>query len=196
MQNHKHMPFQGIVRKLLFRADGTQSIASETVESIALTYAGIPGDTHSGQTRKACSRFTYLYKEGTEISNCRQISIVSSEELQNIADEMDIEEIQSGWLGANIEINGIPDLTLLPPSTRLVFSSQATLVVDLENRPCIYPAQIIDQHYPGKGRKFVKKALHKRGVTAWVEREGSLQAGDSVDIYFPHQPLHPLQIQT
>ncbi len=187
------MPFQGVVRNLLYCKDSNQSIVSESVESIALTFAGIPGDTHSGQTRKACTRFPYLYKEGTEISNSRQISIISTVELQDIADEMEIEDIPPGWLGANLEIDGIPNLTLLPPSTRLVFSNKATLVVDLENRPCVYPAQIIDRHYAGKGRKFIKKALHKRGVTAWVEREGSLQPGDTVDVFFPDQPLHPLQ---
>ncbi|MCP4432465.1 MAG: MOSC domain-containing protein [Gammaproteobacteria bacterium] len=193
MLNHRHMPFQGVVRNLLYCKDSNQSIVSESVESIALTFAGIPGDTHSGQTRKACTRFPYLYKEGTEISNSRQISIISTVELQDIADEMEIEDIPPGWLGANLEIDGIPNLTLLPPSTRLVFSNKATLVVDLENRPCVYPAQIIDRHYAGKGRKFIKKALHKRGVTAWVEREGSLQPGDTVDVFFPDQPLHPLQ---
>lgn len=193
MKNHRHMPFQGVVNSLLHCTDNSQSIESATVERFSLTYAGITGDCHSGQTRKACSRFPYLYKEGTEISNSRQLSIVSSAELQEIADAMDIEKILPGWLGANIEIDGIPDLTLLPPSTRLVFKSKATVVVDLENRPCVYPAQIIDQHYPGKGRKFVRKALHKRGITGWVEREGSIQCGDTIDVFFPHQPRHPLQ---
>ena len=196
MQNHRLMPFQGVVRNLLFCEDRSQSFASRPVNSIELSFAGIPGDAHSGLTRKACSRFTYLYKKDTNISNSRQISIVSSEELQNIANSMDISEIQPEWLGANILIEGIPNLTLLPPSTRLVFGKKAILVVDLENRPCIYPAKIIDQHYPGKGRKFVRKALHKRGVTAWVEREGSMQIGDTIDVFFPQQPLHPMQIQS
>lgn len=190
------MPFQGVVRNLLFCVDSNQSIESQPVADIDLGYAGIPDDTHSGLTRKACSRFPYLYEKGTEIRNCRQISIVSGEELKDIASSMGISEIKPEWLGANIQIEGIPDLTLLPPSTRLVFPSKATLVVDLENRPCIYPAQIIDKHYPDKGRKFVRKALHKRGVTAWVERLGKIEIGDSVDVFFPQQPLHPMQIES
>lgn len=195
MKNHRHMPFQGVVKKLLYRADGSHSIESTPVDRIALTYAGIPDDSHRGLKRKACKRFPYLYKEGTEIRNSRQLSIVSTTELQEIADAMVIQNILPEWLGANIEIDGIPNLSLLPPSTRLVFKSKTTIVVDLENRPCVYPAQIIDQHYPGKGRKFVKKALHRRGITGWVEREGEVQCGDSVDVFFPHQPLHPLQSQ-
>ena len=196
MQNFRHMPFQGVIRSLLTCEDSSQSIVSKPLNSVFATLEGFPQDTHSGLTRKACTRFPYLYPEGTLISNSRQLTIVSTEEMNEIGNDMDIDELQPAWLGANIELEGIPSLTLLPPSTRLVFSSKATLVVDLENRPCIYPAQIIDQHYPGKGRKFIKKAMHKRGVTAWVEREGSLQCGDSVEVFFPQQALHPLQVQS
>jgi len=195
MKNFSQMPFQGTVRALLTCADSTQSIESIPVDQVEATYAGFPGDTHSGLTRAACTRFPYLYAEGTEIKNTRQLTVIGSEELAEIASALDIETLQPGWLGANIELEGIPSLTLLPPGSRLVFSSKATLVVDIENRPCVYPAQIIDQHYPGKGRKFVKQAMHRRGITAWVEREGSMQCGDTVDVFFPEQPLHPLQKQ-
>lgn len=193
MKNHRLMPFQGVIRSLLTCEDSKKTIASSPVDKVLASFAGFPHDSHSGLTRKACSRFTYLYETGTEIKNSRQISIVSVEELQEIADGMAIDHVSPGWLGANIELQGIPRLTLLPPSTRLVFSSRATLVVDLENRPCAHPARIIDQYFPGKGRKFVKQALHRRGVTAWVEREGELQTGDSVQVFFPDQPAHPSQ---
>lgn len=193
MRNFRLMPFQGVVKRLLTCEDSRQSIVSMPLERVEATLAGFPGDTHNGLTRSACTRFPYLYEEGAEIRNSRQLSIVSSEELSEIARAMNIGELQADWLGANIELEGIPSLTLLPPSTRLVFSSKATLVVDLENRPCVYPAQIIDQHFPGKGRKFVKQAMHKRGVTTWVEREGSMITGDTVTVLFPDQPRHPLQ---
>ncbi len=196
MQNFTHMPFKGVVRSLLTCEDSSQSIVSKPITGVNVAFGGFPGDTHSGLTRAACSRFPYLYEKGTNISNSRQLSVVSTQEMSELAKAMEIDELQPGWLGANIELDGIPSLSLLPPSTRLVFSGKAILVVDLENRPCVYPAQIIDQHYPGKGRKFVKKAMHKRGITARVEREGSIQVGDSADIFFPQQPLHPLQVQS
>lgn len=195
MKNFSKMPFEGTVRSLLTCEDSNQSIVSVPVGKVEATYAGFPDDTHSGLTRAACSRFPYLYAEGTEIKNARQLTVVATEELAEIATALDIEQLQAGWVGANIELEGIPSLTLLPPGSRLVFSSKATLVVDIENRPCVYPAQIINQHYPGKGRKFVKQAMHLRGITAWVEREGTIQCGDSVDVFFPEQPLHPLQSQ-
>ncbi len=196
MQNFRHMHFKGVIRSLLTCDGNGGSIASKPLKSVYAALEGFPEDTHSGLTRKACTRFPYLYSEGTVISNSRQLSIVSTEELSEIAEAMEILELLPGWLGANIELEGIPNLTLMPPSTRLVFDSKATLVVDLENRPCSYPAQIINQHFPGKGRKFVKQAMHKRGITARVEREGSLQCGDCVEVFFPQQALHPLQVQS
>ncbi len=196
MQNFRHMPFKGVVRSLLTCEDSSQSIVSNPLDSVFVSFEGFPQDTHSGLTRKACTRFPNLYPEGTLISNSRQLTIVSTEELNEIARSMEIDLLEPGWLGANIELESIPDITLLPPSTRLVFSSKATLVVDIENRPCAYPAQIIDQHYPGKGRKFVKRAMHKRGITVRVEREGNLQCGDSVDVFFPQQALHPMQVES
>ena len=184
---------QGRVETLLSCADSEASIVSHTIDRVELSFAGFPGDTHSGLTREACTRFPNLYKKGTVIRNTRQLTIVSSEELAEIAMGLDIDQLPAGWLGANIELSGIPSLTLLPPSTRLVFSSKATIVVDIENRPCIYPAKIIDSHHPEKGRKFIKNARHKRGITAWVEREGVIEPGGSVEVFFPQQAAHPLQ---
>lgn len=192
-KSYRKMPWTGKVVALLACEDSASSIVSESLERIELGYAGIPGDTHSGLTRPACVRFPELYAEGTEIRNTRQLTLVSSEELAAIATTMDIEQVLPGWLGANIELAGIPSLTLLPPSSRLVFTSGATLVVDIENRPCAYPAQVIDQHYPGKGRRFIKAAMHRRGLTAWVEREGRITPGDSLCVFFPDQAAHPDQ---
>gem|GEM_PF-6244882 len=61
------------------------------------------------------------------------------------------------------------------------------LVVDVENEPCKYPADIIDKHHPGCGKLFVKNAMGLRGITAWVEREGSIGLQDKVEIHVPTQ---------
>lgn len=190
------MPYPGEVRTLLSCEDSSASIVSEALEHVELTFGGIPGDTHYGLTRSACTRFPYLYAEGTEVRNTRQLTLVSSEELAEIAEAMQIERVLPGWLGANVEVSGIPGLTLLPPSSRLVFSSGATIVVDIENRPCAYPAQVIDGHFPGKGRRFIRAAMHRRGLTAWVEREGSISPGDGIEVFFPDQAIHPEQVQS
>jgi hypothetical protein len=191
LKSHKKLDQTGVVKTLLLCSDNSLSIESDSIAQIEVGFEGFPREVHSGLTRKACSRFPYLYPPGTEIRNTRQLTLISSEELSDIARDMDIDQILPGWLGANLEISGIPNLTLLPPSTRLVFESNLTLVVDLENRPCAHPAMIINQHYPDQGRRFVAHALNRRGVTAWVEREGRLSVGDKVEIFIPAQKPYP-----
>jgi hypothetical protein len=36
----------------------------------------------------------------------------------------------------------------------------------------------------------VKAAKHKRGITAWVEREGDVRLGDHITIWIPPQRLY------
>ena len=45
------------------------------------------------------------------IRNDRQISIVSAEELALIAKELHVPEVKPEWLGANLLISGIPNLS-------------------------------------------------------------------------------------
>ena len=132
----------------------------------------------------------HQYPQGTEIRNTRQISILSSEELAVIADAMGIAELKPEWLGANLLVSGIPHFSQIPPSTRMIFASGASLVVDLENSPCKYPGEIIDRHHPGFGCLFAKAAVGRRGVTAWVEREGQINTGDSIRLYIPPQRIY------
>jgi hypothetical protein len=57
----------------------------------------------------------------------------------------------------------------------------------MENQPCNLPAKVIAQENPDAGRKFKAAAENKRGVTAWVEREGRVQVGDKVRLHVPDQ---------
>ena len=84
-------------------------------------------------------------------------------------------------------IEGIPDFSHLPPSSRLQGPDGVTLVVDMENRPCQEPAVTIDKALPGQGKGFKTAAEGKRGVTAWVEREGTLRLGDPCRLHIPDQ---------
>jgi hypothetical protein len=132
------------------------------------------------------------YPLGTEIRNTRQVTIVSVEELADIAVAMGIENgIEPQWLGANMAIEGIPEFTTVPPSSRLIFESGASIVIDCENGPCKGPAEIIEQHHPGKGNRFVKCAMNRRGVTGWIEREGVIEVGMRCRLHVP--PLRPYQ---
>ena len=181
----KDSGLRGQVTALLVHSDDTTGIATGQQHSIRVTYAGFEGESHSGLTRASCVRVKRQYPIGTDIRNTRQITIVSDEELAEIAQRLDIAELAPGWLGANLGIVGIPLLTTLPPSSRLILSGGVSLVVDMENEPCDGPAKEVEQRYPGKGRLFVKNALGRRGVTAWVEREGVLEQGDIVEVHMP-----------
>ncbi len=136
------------------------------------------------------SRMLQQYRRGTPVANTRQVSILSVEQLAEIADLLGIPELRPEWVGANLVTAGIPELTFLPPSTRMMFSSGATLIVDGENAPCRYVGDVIEKHHPGQGMAFPKLARSKRGLVAWVEREGSISVGDEIVLHIPPQRIY------
>ena len=162
-------------------------IAADALKDMVLTFAGMAGEVHSGLTRLSCSRVTAQYPKGTEIRNTRQLSIVSTEELRLIAADLDLDRLDPCWLGASVVVEGIPDFTHVPPSSRLQAENGTTLTVDMENRPCSLVARTIEDARPGHGKGFKTAARGRRGVTAWVEREGVLALGDRLRLHIPDQ---------
>ncbi|NNE51013.1 MAG: MOSC domain-containing protein [Sulfitobacter sp.] len=162
-------------------------IRSQPIETASLTYAGIANDFHSGLTRPSCVRVKAQYPQGTEIRNTRQLSILSAEELADIAAEIGVDRLDPRLLGATIVVEGIPDFTHIPPSSRLQTPWGTTLTVDMLNGPCNLPAREIEREAPGHGKGFKAAALGKRGVTAWIEREGPLSIGDRLRLHVPGQ---------
>lgn len=163
------------------------SLRSQATQEAQLTYAGIPGEVHGGLTRPSCSRVISQHPRNTDIRNVRQLSIVSFEELAEIAADCGLDALDPALVGASMVVRGIPDFTHVPPSSRLQLPDGATLVVDMENRPCHLPAKPINAEHPGAGDKFKIAAKGKRGVTAWVEREGVCRIGDAVRLHVPDQ---------
>jgi len=182
--------FTGTVAAVLANPDRATGLEKSRRDRLTLTFDGIAGDCHGGRTRASDSRMVTQYRRGTEVANTRQVSILSEEELAEIAAKMGIGELSPEWVGANLVTRGIPDLTLLPPSTRLMFSSGATLIVDLENGPCRYVGEVIEKHHPGKGSGFVAATQHKRGVVAWVEKPGDIAMDDEIVLHIPPQRTH------
>ena len=167
------------------------NIRSEPIEQAFVSYAGIEDDFHSGLTRASCVRVTAQHPKGTEIRNTRQLSILSVEELDAIARVIGIEAMDPTTLGASIILKGIPDFTYVPPGSRLQTESGTTIVIDVENGPCNFPAREIEKDMPGHGKAFKTAARGKRGVTAWVEREGMIAIGDTLRLHVPDQPQWP-----
>ncbi len=182
--------FIGKVMQLLSTANRDDGFEKQIRQSVTLLLSGPVGDCHTGETRLSDSRTLQTYKRKTVIRNVRQLTLISAEEMAEVASAMQLPEMNASWLGANMVTSGIPDLTLLPPSTRLQFPSGATIVVDMENMPCRQVADVIAKSYPEKGPLFVKSATHKRGFTGWVEREGEVHVGDEIKVFVPPQRIY------
>ncbi|MFZ2103308.1 MAG: MOSC domain-containing protein [Oricola sp.] len=177
----------------LFMATG-QDFVTHAVETLDLTYDGIPGDIHAGLTRKSGSREPW-YQRGTEMRNERQVTILSRPELAEAAAEMGVEKIEPEWIGGNITLDGIPMLSLLPASTLLFFEGGATLKVDFQNGPCRFSGASIARHVgrpddTALALSFVPAAKRRRGVLAWVEKPGTIAVGARVEARVPEQWIY------
>lgn len=172
--------------------DRAAALESAALTEMPLSFAGPEGESHAGLTRPSDSRVLAQYPRGTEIRNVRQVSILSAEDLAAIAAGMGLDTLEPSWLGASIVVEGIADFSLVPPSARLQGETGgATLTVDMQNRPCQLPAKVIEAARPGFGKAFKQAARHRRGVTAWVEREGTLSLGEKLRLHIPDQPPWP-----
>ena len=183
-------PFTGRVELLLVNPEPDRMGERHERQELKLEFTGPEGDYHVGHTRLSDSRMLKQFKRGTTVRSARQISIVSVAELAEVATRLAIPELWPEWLPANLVVSGIPDLTLLPPSTRLQFPSGATIVVDIENLPCRYPAAAIGKHHPEAEASFIAKARGKRGVVGWIEAEGIVRRGDAITVWIPPQRVY------
>lgn len=170
-------------------ADGG-TFVSRPVETLTLDFTGIVGDFHAALTRRSTSREPW-HPRGTEIRNDRQVTIVSAEELAEVAASMELPEIAAAWIGANLVLGGLPHLTMTPRGTRLFFPGGATLLVEGENAPCRVAGKSIGDHVSGRDGLdllFPRRARHKRGLVASVERPGTIRAGDAFTVRLPKEP--------
>lgn len=162
---------------------------------------GIQGDRHAG-SRIADVRDTAMTNfglKGAEVPNMRHFSAVSVEELAEIQTEMGLSSrIPFGCLGENLVIEGIPNLTQLPPGTLLFFQKDekttrhAVLAVWAENMPCHIPGEVIGRRFSNQHlvKLFPGAALHRRGVVGFVFCSGKISVGDIITACIPPQQLY------
>ena len=162
-------------------------LASQPENDLYASFAGVEGEVHGGLTRASCVRVKAQYPEGTEIANTRQFSVLSDEEMAEIAEWMGLPALDPALLGAQMVVRGLPDFSHVPPGSRLQGESGATLVVDLNNRPCVFPGKGIEEAHSSFGKLFKPAAEGRRGIVAWVEREGWFRLGDQVRLHVPDQ---------
>ncbi len=98
---------------------------------------------------------------------------------------MGVPRIFPEWLGANVAVSGIPDLTTLKEGSRIIFPRSRSLC-EGENDPCIQVGEVIQSYYPEQPKlapAFVRHALGIRGIVCIVERPGVVYAGDEIEVH-------------
>jgi hypothetical protein len=126
---------------------------SGTAGTLALTLNGTGtvdlagGNTHNG---------TFL-NGGTLVANTRHLTLVSVEELNEIASRLGVRHIDPAWMAANIATDGAGPITQLPPGTLLRASSGASIYIAELNSPCRVAARLIAEHvaYAGDASAFL-----------------------------------------
>ncbi|MBX3568404.1 MAG: molybdenum cofactor sulfurase [Rhizobiaceae bacterium] len=186
-------------RKLTGMVEGLYAARSgdfETapVETVDLGFDGIAGDLHAGPTRRSGGREPW-YRRGTEIRNERQLSIVAADELAVAAGRMGLTGIRPEWVGANLLLDGIPNLSMLPSGTLLFFAGGATVKVDAQNGPCRIAGRLVAQRAGMADAEagallFPKAAKRLRGLVGWVEKPGAISLGEAVSVRIPEQWIY------
>ncbi|MER8637069.1 MULTISPECIES: MOSC domain-containing protein [unclassified Mesorhizobium] len=167
---------------------------TRAVDTLQLGFDGIDGDFHAGTTRRSGGREPW-YPRGTEMRNERQLSIVAADELAIVAERMGIAEIKPEWIGANLLIDGLPRLSMLPSGTLLFFKGGATVKVDAQNGPCRIAGRSVAENagmadHEAGALLFPKAAKRLRGLVAWVEKPGTIAAGEEISVRVPEQWIY------
>ncbi|WP_448951697.1 MOSC domain-containing protein [Labrys neptuniae] len=176
-------------RVVMVAAAKGDAIGAEKLAELVLDHEGIAGDRHAGFLRPADVRVPW-FERHAPIQNERQISIVSTEELAVIAANLGIDRLEPEWLGANLAVEGLADVSFLPRGSRLFFPSGAVLAVTDQNSPCRIAGAEVERQLPGQdglGLRFATAAKRLRGVVAYVDRPGAIRPGDSFKLRVPEQ---------
>lgn len=172
----------------LYNTGDPDSLLTVPVQEMEVNLQGIVENKKSGFSKDSDSRDRELlrdshYPKHVEVRNWRQWSAVSPEELTDIANNLNVDLVTPEMLGANISLEGITNFTTLPRGTVFRFPSEAMLMVEEENNPCIGPGEEIHKVYPQvKPNLFQKSAIHKRGLVGVVQRAGILKVDDVVNV--------------
>ena len=168
-------------------------LSKEEHASIQVELDGIVGDRHRSYVRDTWKGDKQPL--GTVRRNERQWSAVSVEELTEISEAMNLKRtITAASVGANLCIEGIPELSRLPKGTLLKFPSGVELLVEEFNPPCRDMGEkqaALNQTKSGDSptdTAFSKAAKLNRGVVGVVEAAGSISAGDEVTVVLYETP--------
>lgn len=189
----KIMEIQLTAKIVSVHAGSEDDLGKEQLPVVQVELDGVVGDRHRSFTRETWPGDKQA--EGTIRRNERQWSAVSTEELLVITKEMGLKEpLCAASLGANLCLEGLPELSRLPKGTLLKFASGAELSVEEYNPPCHEMGQkLAAMHETNSGEPlsttaFSKAAKLLRGVVGVVEVAGTITAGDEVTVILYDPP--------
>jgi hypothetical protein len=161
--------------------------------SLSAEIGGFAGDKHQGPMRETWEG--EWEPAGTLRRNERQWSGVSVEELAHITERLDLTEpLSPETLGANLCFEGIPEFSLLPKGTRLVFPSGAVLLAEEYNPPCSDMGEQIVSKYstrssePLTDKSWLRPASGRRGLVGVIDVPGEIRVGDEVEVRVYEEP--------
>lgn len=177
---------EGRIHSLYIGSEG--DLSKDPCTSIQAELDGLVGDRHRSIERESWGAGD-KQPEGTVRRNERQWSAVSIEELAQITASMDLKEpLLASTLGANLCLEGIPDLSRLPKGTILKFPSGAEFMVEEYNPPCLdMGKKLATMHTTNSGKPlrdtaFSTAAQYLRGLVGVVEVPGAINEGDVVTV--------------
>ena len=171
-----------------------EDLSKQSRASLVAEIGGFDGDKHQGPVRKTWGG--EWQPKGTIRRNERQWSGVSVEELAHITERLELTEpLSPETLGANLCIEGIPEFSLLPKGSLLIFPSGAVLQVEEYNPPCTdMGAQIASKYSTRSGepltdKMWLRPAAGRRGLVGVIDVSGEIRVGDEVEIRVYEEPV-------
>jgi len=181
-------------RVISVHVGNNEDLSKEARETIFAEIGGFAGDKHQGPVRETWEG--EWEPAGTVRRNERQWSGVSVEELAHITQRLDLTAaLTPATLGANLCVEGIPEFSLLPKGTCLLFPSGAVLSVEEYNPPCSdMGAKIVAKYstrsaQPMTEKSWLRPASGRRGVVGVINVPGEIRAGDEVEVRVYQEPV-------
>jgi hypothetical protein len=169
-------------------------LSKDAQQALTAELGGFAGDRHQGPSRSAWEG--EYEPAGTLRRNERQWSAISVEELAHITQALDLSDaLTAAAVGANLCVEGLPEFSLLPRGTKLVFPSGAVLLVEEYNPPCTdMGAQIAAKYRTRSGQplnqqSWLRPAAGRRGVVGVVDVPGVIRVGDCFEVRIYQEPM-------
>ena len=168
----------------LYFGNPKEDLIKRSVTELEICLDGVHGDRHAG--------FERVTWEGDDKQvantlrrNERQWSAVSSEELDEISEKMNLRvPLKAGDIGANFCVSGANNFSKLPRGTIFKFDSGVELIVEEYNPPCLGMSKNLAQNILDKNGNvldetlFLQVAKYLRGLVGVVEVPGMIHKND------------------